>query len=397
MKASFKSVLVGLLVAVFILLGWGTGRDAGAAEFETLLFGMINPLTGRAAPWGLNTKCAMDATAQFINDRGGITVKGQKYKIEMVYADDKYTVAGGRAAAEKLFYTDKVSFIVGSFGAEPISAWAPLSTKEKKLAVIGGPTWRPKPEWPYLFRIAASDTERSQALCSLMKNKLGCKSVLYIMSDDLVGKLAKENSIKQEKQRGLEVKGYVMVPPNAKDFYPYLSKALKEKPDYIHCKIPPGSVALVVKQSRELGYKGYIGYPTSMPGNLEKWQRIAGVEASKGFVGIMLSLEEYSPIGLEQNEIYKKICPKYRSTDLAYAMQPHVLALAIEKAQSFDPDEILKVLRTTEFHSFHKVALSAGGEKTFGIKNHMTVPVPYSMIVGPQEVKYLGSTRVETP
>ncbi len=386
----------GVFILGAIIAGGGFLTHA-QAQSKILKLGAINPLTGPAAQWGLNTKCTMDSLKLFFNDRGGINVKGQNYKIEMIHADDKYTVAGGRAAAEKLFYTDKVDFLVASFGAEPISGWAPLSTQEKKLAVIGGPTWIPKPEWPYVFRVAASDDERSEALISLMKEKFACKSVLYIMTDDLVGKIAKESAIKHEKKRGLEIKDFVMVPPRTTDFYPFLSKALKTNPDYLHCKVPPGSVALVVKQSRELGYKGHVGYPTSMPGDMEKWQAIAGVEASKGFVGIMVSPEENSPLGVEQDKYYEKQCPNFKSTDMAYSMGPHILLMAIEKAQSFEPDEILKVLRTTEFHSFHKIPLRAGGEKTFGIKNHMTVPVPYSMITGKNEVKYLGSFQVQTP
>ncbi len=389
--------------AVSIWVWWvmicllGLAHHAEAAESKTLKLGVINPLTGPAAQWGLNTKCTMDSLKNFFNERGGVTVKGQNYKIEIIHADDKYTVAGGRSAAEKLLYSDKIDFFVGSFGAEPISGWAPLSTREKRLAVVGGPTWSPKPEWPYVFRVSASDDERSEALCSLMKEKFNCKSVMYIMTDDLVGKVAKESAVKYEKKRGLEIKDFVMVPPQTKDFYPFLSKALKSAPDYLHCKVPPGSVALVVKQCRELGYKGHIGYPTSMPGDIVKWQDIAGVEASKGFVGIMTSPEESSPLGLEELKSYEKHCPQFKSTDKAYSIGPHILLMAIEKAQSLNADEILKVLRSTEFSSFHKISLKASGEKTFGIKNHMTVPVPYSIITGKGEVKYIQSCQVHTP
>ena len=392
----FLRKAAGVLVVSAALCGWGWIIEA-RAESKVLKLGVINPLTGPAAQWGLNTKCTMDSLQKFFNDRGGITVKGQNYKIEMIHADDKYTVAGGRAAAEKLLYSDKIDFFVGSFGAEPISGWASLSTKEKKLAVIGGPTWVPKPEWPYLFRVGASDDERSEALCSLMREKFKCKSVLYIMTDDLVGKHAKDSALKYEKKRGLEIKDFVMVPPRTTDFYPFLSIALKSNPDYLHCKVPPGSVALIIKQARELGYKGRISYPTSMPGNLEKWQDIAGVEASKGFVGIMVSPEEASPLGVEADKYYKKYCPNFESTDMAYSVGPHILLMAIEKAQSFASDEVLKVLRTTEFHSFLKIPLRASGEKTFGIRNHMTVPVPYSMIVGKGQIEYLGSYHEMTP
>jgi len=386
----------GGLVVLAVLLGWGWTVEA-QAESKVLKLGVINPLTGPAAQWGLNTKCSLDSLKIFLNERGGVTVKGENYKIEVIHADDKYTVAGGRAAGEKLIYNDKIDFLVGSFGAEPISGWAPLSTREKKLAVIGGPTWVPKPDWPYLFRVSSSDDERSESLCSLMREKYKCKSVLYIMTDDLVGKLAKESALKFEKKRALKIKDFVLVPPQTKDFYPFLSKALKSNPDFLFLKVPPGSAALVVKQSRELGYKGQIGYPTSMPGDIAKWQDIAGVEASQGFIGIMTSEEESSPLGLEESAVREKVCTTFKSTDKAYSIGPHILVMAIQQAQSLNPDEILKVLRTTEFHSFHKMSLKAGGEKTFGIKNHMTVPVPYSMISGKAQVKFIGSYHEFTP
>jgi branched-chain amino acid transport system substrate-binding protein len=386
---------VALALTGFIYL-W-IGAMEARCESKVLKFGVINPLTGPAAQWGLNVKCSMEALQKFFNDRGGVTVKGQNYKLEMVYADDKYTVAGGRAAGEKLIYTDKVDFLVGSFGAEPLSGWAPLSTKEKKLAVIGGPMWTPKPAWPYVFRVAASNEERSEALYTLMREKFKCKSVLYVLTDDMEGKPAREHALKYAKERALEIKDFVMVPPRTTDFYPFLSKALKSNPDFLYCRMPPGSVALVVKQSRELGYKGYIAYVSSMPGDLEKWQGIAGVEASKGFVAIMVSPEENSPLGQENAKYYEKMCPEFKSTDLAYAMGLQILLTAIEKAQSLNPDDILKVLRTAEFQSFHKMSVQAGGEKTFGIKNHITVPVPFSMIVGRNQVKYLGSFKELTP
>jgi branched-chain amino acid transport system substrate-binding protein len=333
------------------------------------------------------------------NDKwGGITVNGQKYKVDFVYADDKYTVAGGRTAGEKLIYTDKVNFLVESLGTEPISAWAPLATKEKILAIVGGPTWSPKPAWPYLFRCTASDDERAEALARLMKEKYGAKSVLYIMSDDLVGRNAKESAVKSEKDRGLEVKGYLMVPPNTQDFYPFLSKALKSNPDYLHCKIPPGSVALVVKQARELGYKGKISYPTAMPSNLKKWQEIAGVEASIGFIAIAATpVEELSSKGLEMEALVPQMCPAYKGLEIAYPMQPHILMLAIEKAQSFDPDKISQVLRTEEFYSFLKMPVKAGGEKTYGIKNHITAPIFFSEVVGLDQVKFVKGYRINTP
>jgi len=134
-----------------------------------------------------------------------------------------------------------------------------------------------------------------------------------------------------------------------------------------------------------------------MPSGPEKWQRIVGIEASKGFVAITSVPEEYTPLGLEVDALIEKMCPQYGLGDIAYSMQPHILMMAIEMAQSFDPDEILKVLRTAEFQSYVKPPLKASGEKTFGIKNHMSVPVYFSMVVSLNQLKYLRGYQMITP
>ena len=114
-------------------------------------------------------------------------------------------------------------------------------------------------------------------------------------------------------------------------------------------------------------------------------------------MAIMPSPELQSPLGVEVVKQCEKDCPTQKIADLSATIGTHVLLQAIEKAQSFDPDEILKVLRTAEFPSFQKVPLRAGGEKTYGIKNHMTCSVPYSVVVGKNQVKYLGSYQELTP
>ena len=51
--------------------------------------------------------------AAWINDKGGITVKGVKYKIELVSEDAKSSPEGAIVACTKLVEKDKVKFILG--------------------------------------------------------------------------------------------------------------------------------------------------------------------------------------------------------------------------------------------------------------------------------------------
>ena len=78
-----------------------------------------------------------------------------------------------------------------------------------------------------------------------------------------------------------------------------------------------------------------------MLSGLEKWQGIAGIEASKGFVAVTSLPEECTPLGLESDALIEKMWTQYGLGDIAYSMQPHILMMAIEMAQSFDPKEIL--------------------------------------------------------
>ena len=60
------------------------------AAQKVLKVGSFNPLTGPGAFWGTTAKKALDLSAENWNKRGGVTVKGQKYKIKVIHYDDKY-------------------------------------------------------------------------------------------------------------------------------------------------------------------------------------------------------------------------------------------------------------------------------------------------------------------
>ncbi len=401
MKRWNGNLCMGLVVVIGLMAASAPPAHSAEAAPRVLKVGDINPLTGPAAAWGMNTLKYLQLAAQLANSKGGITVAGQKYTVEPVGVDDKDTVEGGRAAAEKLIYRDKAKFFVGSFRPAPVSGWAPLATKEKILAIIGGPSISPGPKTPYLFQCAASLAERAEALVKLMNKTLSAKRALFLCSDDLDGKLDYEYALKNKERWGLEITDIKMVPKGATDLYPFLTEPLKKNPDWIYCKLAIGTTALVVKQARELGYKGYITTPTSMPGKIADWQKIAGVEASQGFIAICdpLTGEGLSPLGKEALAIAQKtLWPEgWIGTDRNYNTQFWILLEALETANSFDSDKLVEVLHRHTF-TRHEAAfpLKFGGEKTYGVPNHTTLPVSFSKMVG-NGVQFLGSEYVTSP
>src|SRR4030066_1464842 len=78
---------------------------------KVLQIGAIFPLSGRAATWGLAAQKAITIKQKEVNARGGLNVGGERYKIEIVWEDDKATASTARMAAEKLINREKGGII----------------------------------------------------------------------------------------------------------------------------------------------------------------------------------------------------------------------------------------------------------------------------------------------
>src|SRR3954453_9597717 len=84
-RATRRRLLAGSSALVMVdLAGVGTAR----AE-NVLKIGVLGVMSGPAASWGLVNKYCAQTTAQMYNEKGGVDIGGEKYKIEIVPIDDK--------------------------------------------------------------------------------------------------------------------------------------------------------------------------------------------------------------------------------------------------------------------------------------------------------------------
>jgi branched-chain amino acid transport system substrate-binding protein len=89
----FAIILIGLLVLTFI------GSPLVMAKTETLKIGVIAPLSGPGAPWGIAIQRGVEIAAQEINAAGGIKAGGKTYEVKVIPVDDMYSGKGGVDAA----------------------------------------------------------------------------------------------------------------------------------------------------------------------------------------------------------------------------------------------------------------------------------------------------------
>src|SRR5256885_2073151 len=126
-RASIATIAVVALVAAA-----GT-RTPSAAEDKTLTIGVLGPLSGGAASYGVELVRGAEMKADEINKAGGLKVGGDVYKIKLVSYDHKALAADAATAANKLVFQDKVKYIIGNAVGATCNAVQTVTEPEKVL------------------------------------------------------------------------------------------------------------------------------------------------------------------------------------------------------------------------------------------------------------------------
>ncbi len=373
-KGLFVSLGIFVLVATLAVLPGA--KTAQAADGKALNIGMLLSVTGffsaREVPDLNETQIAAD----IINEKGGITVKGQKYKVALALEDCKSTMDGVTAAANRLVYDKKINLILGptAFFA---AASGPVCDPAKALRVL---TWSANTpgeldsSTPYSFLGAnATITEIMAASKYLKKAYPNVKKVVVTTPDDggvpILVPIAKELL----KGDGLTIVGEPAAYPNEmQDFSPIAAKlnAVKDADAIFHINGIGPHVGGIVKGLRQLGNKK--PYAAALPTSVSEVIMIAGKDAAKDVFAGSISANEPG-LGPIAKEICKRTVAKYGADYSLYLTGADALfdlKYVIEAAQSLDPT-VLKA----KWESLNKIDTIfgpglVGGEKIFGIKNH---------------------------
>ncbi|MFI5023153.1 MAG: ABC transporter substrate-binding protein [Alphaproteobacteria bacterium] len=278
------------------------GASQVSAE-EVLKIGGIGTLSGGGTAWGLAIKRGAELAIDEVNKAGGLKVAGQTYKIEFIMYDDQYTGQGGKTAAERLVFQDKVKFIIGPIGSNPVLSTIEITTPEKVLVLGDGYTpaiLKNEAHAPYNFRFTLTNLEFTPKMVKWVKENLHPKKVGILEPNDAIGQAVAPNLIKAYKEVGIDVWSDFFE-RGTKEFTPLLTRMIASDVDALDLNFnAPGDSGLMLKQAREAGFSGLVyqmGGP-SVPENIE----IAG-KSAEGFI----SYEMYdftSPVGKALTEEY---------------------------------------------------------------------------------------------
>src|SRR5208337_1810705 len=85
----------------------------GVAQAQDVVrIGVTAPLSGPPAQSGLALRQGMTMVMDEWNAKGGLTIDGKRYKIELLFEDTQDSPAQGVSAAQKLITNNHVHFLI---------------------------------------------------------------------------------------------------------------------------------------------------------------------------------------------------------------------------------------------------------------------------------------------
>lgn len=394
----FYSISLILLLAMFpVALAFA--EQASNSDSKVLKIGVLQALTGFGSVEKLQWE-GFQVAEEWLNERGGITIKGQNYRIKFIVEDNKSTGDGAVAAANKLVYEHKVKFVLGDLMPWTNAAAGTVTERAEVLRGVQYNVCLPEeygPNTPFTFVLDLGTLEYMRGLYNYVaKTYPEEKTTVIIHPDDGAPPyvIPKIKEITEEK--GFKVQGDVIVwPLDTVDFHPIMKKALARKPDFLSLVNGyPAAMGGLLKAAREQGFTGVIicNHPC------KEVAEVAGPAASTNYIGIGVLAD--SP---DMTPLIKEVTPRFKEK-LGYAVfynfmgfnTGYLMVQAIENAQSLDPKVVRESLEKMETMDSIYGPTRIGGLKTYGI-NHTTYhPVGIQTLMNNQ-IKHVAWVDIEVP
>ncbi|NOV24549.1 ethanolamine utilization protein EutJ [Cupriavidus necator] len=279
--------------------------SGAALAQEVVKIGFTGPLSGGAALYGKNVLSGMQMAVDEIN-ASGLEVKGKKVKLEVVALDDKYSPAEAAINGRRLVQQHKTPavFVPHSGGIFALQAF---NEQEKFLVMAYSSVPRITDAGNKLtIRIPPAYTGYIEPFIKAQMKRYGKNVALAPADHDYAKAWVQAFLPAWEAAGGKVVANNPMSYTKATDFYSGVSRAISEKPDVMFVGGPSEPTALVVKQARELGFKG--GFIVMDQAKMDEMAKVTnGLGMLEGSIGVLPLVNDNRPAAQAFNARYKKL------------------------------------------------------------------------------------------
>lgn len=347
---------------------------------KTLKIGAIYSLSGWMAPGETPAHEGAVLAVAWINGKGGITVKGEKYLLELISEDTKSSPEGIIAAARKLIDETKVNFLIGGVNSVMNVAATTVTERAGVLRVAQYHCLDPNeinPKTPLTFCCVGTTYGGTTPAFTYLKEQYPkVKSMAVIHPGD--GSQASMNKITYPiaEKLGLTHIYSGEWPGETVDFNPIVAKALAAKADVVYFTNGWAyHLGSMVKAARAQGYKGPLFSINVEPLN-EIIEHAGGPAAAEGYWIPSWDLlnPKMPPIVAEIVKMGKAKFNRAHHWHLWGWSAIWTLTQAIESAQSLESVKIANHWRTMKTIETPWGKGTMGGIKTFGINDFVDTP-----------------------
>lgn len=279
--------------------------SGAALAQEVVKIGYTGPLSGGAALYGKNVLSGVQMAVDEIN-AAGLEVKGKKVKLEVVALDDKYSPAEAAINGRRLVQQHKTAavFVPHSGGIFALQAF---NEQEKFLVMAYSSVPRITDAGNKLtIRIPPAYTGYIEPFIKAQMKRFGKNVALAPADHDYAKAWVQAFVPAWESAGGKVVANNPMSYTKATDFYSGVSRAISEKPDVMFVGGPSEPTALVVKQARELGFKG--GFIVMDQAKMDEMAKVTnGLGMLEGSIGVLPLVNDNRPAAQNFNARYKKL------------------------------------------------------------------------------------------
>ena len=248
------------LAIAFLTLVAAIGHSS-RSRAETFEFGVVAPLSGGGADYGTAFQNGIKTAVEEVNKAGGVNVGGKAYTVSPVFCDDEFKPDKAVNCGRELASQHKVRAVLTP---SSLAAFPMMGFNQQEGFILMATSQTPKftKLGNKLVVRFINNTDRTMGPWVGLANEYfkttgqSIKKVGMMVVNTDLGKTWADNFAASWKNSGASIVGNASYDANDSDFYPQLSTLLPNEPDAIVLTTVCQPSAIVIKQARELGFKG---------------------------------------------------------------------------------------------------------------------------------------------
>jgi branched-chain amino acid transport system substrate-binding protein len=357
-------ILAGAAAAVLVLGVAGCGSKGEATNTTptgTLSLGASMSLTGSLAREGKLTQEGYDVCKSVVNGKGGVSVGGKKLTLDIKYQDDTSKPDTAGQLVDQ-FNDSGVKLILGPYGSATTGAAAAVIERNKQVMAdsSGADDTIFTKGYQHTFAVLSPATAYAasmvQALSDLAQPKP--RTIAFISADDGFSKTVTKGGVAKAQQLGFAVVATEYVPNGTSDVSAALTKIKPKNPDVIIGSVHLAEGVAIIKQSKELGVNPPGGFGETVAPPTPDFAQALGASAN-GVLGSTqwtvktTGSDKWFGSAADYNATFKKQFNRdaeYHGAEATAACL--ALVLAVEKANSTDPEKVRTALAGLDEQTF---------------------------------------------